>query len=73
MHVLCTKFYTPVYVFVVFQYLDLLHPSEKALYPEYFARREVRKKEFVDRWLKKYGEDARHQTQATELLEERDV
>ena len=50
-----------------------MHPSEKALYPEYFARREVRKKEFTDRWLKKYGKEAVVQTQATELLEEREV
>lgn len=50
-----------------------MHPSEKSLYPEYFARREIRKKEFVDRWLKKYGKEAALQTQATELLEEREV
>ncbi|KAF5275092.1 hypothetical protein FQA39_LY07029 [Lamprigera yunnana] len=35
--------------------LDYWHPLEKAQYPEYFARREVRKKEFVEMWEKKYG------------------
>ncbi|KAK7115118.1 NADH dehydrogenase [ubiquinone] 1 beta subcomplex subunit 9-like [Littorina saxatilis] len=43
--------------------LDIWHPFEKAQYPEYFARREVRKKEFIERWEKKYGKpdpDAGH-------------
>lgn len=35
--------------------LDYWHPLEKAQYPEYFARREERKKEFVKMWEKKYG------------------
>ncbi|KAK6177998.1 hypothetical protein SNE40_012845 [Patella caerulea] len=35
--------------------LDSWHPLEKAQYPEYFARREVRKREFIERWEKKYG------------------
>jgi len=35
--------------------LDLWHPSEKAQYPDYFARREQRKKEYVEMWEKKYG------------------
>ncbi|KAK4884965.1 hypothetical protein RN001_001236 [Aquatica leii] len=35
--------------------LDYWHPLEKAQYPEYFARRELRKKEFVEMWEKKYG------------------
>ncbi|CAD7086004.1 unnamed protein product [Hermetia illucens] len=35
--------------------LDYWHPLEKAQYPEYFARREQRKKEFVAWWEKKYG------------------
>ncbi|KAF5301142.1 hypothetical protein FQR65_LT08972 [Abscondita terminalis] len=35
--------------------LDYWHPLEKAQYPEYFARRELRKKEFVEMWQKKYG------------------
>ncbi|XP_018327697.1 NADH dehydrogenase [ubiquinone] 1 beta subcomplex subunit 9 [Agrilus planipennis] len=35
--------------------LDYWHPIEKEQYPVYFARREVRKKEFIDRWLKKYS------------------
>nr|CAH7718962.1 unnamed protein product [Callosobruchus chinensis] len=35
--------------------VDYWHPLEKAQYPEYFARREQRKKEFVKAWEKKYG------------------
>ncbi|XP_030764012.1 NADH dehydrogenase [ubiquinone] 1 beta subcomplex subunit 9 [Sitophilus oryzae] len=35
--------------------LDYWHPLEKAQYPEYFARREQRKKEFVKLWEKQYG------------------
>ncbi|XP_063441209.1 NADH dehydrogenase [ubiquinone] 1 beta subcomplex subunit 9-like [Mytilus trossulus] len=35
--------------------LDMWHPREKALYPDYFARRDIRKREFVERWVKKYG------------------
>jgi len=31
------------------------HPYEKAQYPEYFAVREKRKQEYIDRWEKKYG------------------
>jgi NADH dehydrogenase (ubiquinone) 1 beta subcomplex subunit 9 len=31
------------------------HPLERAQYPEYFARREQRKKEYIERWEKKYG------------------
>ena len=34
-----------------------MHPAEKAQYPEFFARREVRKKEFIERWVKKYGNE----------------
>ncbi|KAK3576370.1 hypothetical protein CHS0354_018918 [Potamilus streckersoni] len=42
--------------------LDTWHPLEKAQYPEYFARRDVRKREFIERWEKKYGksEDTHH-------------
>lgn len=44
--------------------LDFWHPLEKAQYPEYFARRELRKKEYVEWWEKKYGkpsaEDSAH-------------
>jgi len=36
-------------------HLDQWHPLEKAFYPDYFARREQRKQEFIDRWNKKYG------------------
>lgn len=35
--------------------LDYWHPLEKAQYPEYFARREQRKKEYVEWWEKTYG------------------
>lgn len=35
--------------------LDYWHPLEKARYPEYFARREQRKKEWVEMWNKQYG------------------
>ncbi|CAH1991309.1 unnamed protein product [Acanthoscelides obtectus] len=35
--------------------VDYWHPLEKAQYPEYFARREQRKKEFLKLWEKKYG------------------
>lgn len=36
-------------------FLDYWHPLEKAQYPEYFARREQRKKEYVEMWEKQYG------------------
>ncbi|KAF4526746.1 hypothetical protein B566_EDAN015093 [Ephemera danica] len=35
--------------------LDYWHPLEKAQYPEYFARREQRKKEYVQWWERTYG------------------
>lgn len=35
--------------------LDYWHPLEKAQYPEFFARREQRKKEYIAWWEKKYG------------------
>jgi len=35
--------------------VDMWHPLERAQYPEYFARREKRKLEYIDRWEKKYG------------------
>ncbi|GFQ85564.1 NADH dehydrogenase 1 beta subcomplex subunit 9 [Trichonephila clavata] len=35
--------------------LDFWHPLEKARYPEYFARREIRKQEYIARWEQKYG------------------
>ncbi|KAL1115286.1 hypothetical protein AAG570_007317 [Ranatra chinensis] len=37
--------------------LDYWHPLEKAQYPEYFARREQRKEEFIRMWEKEYGND----------------
>lgn len=39
-----------------FKVLDTWHPYEKAAFPDYFARREMRKKEFIERWEKEYGE-----------------
>ncbi|KAF6018227.1 hypothetical protein EB796_023458 [Bugula neritina] len=38
--------------------LDTWHPYEKAAFPEYFARREIRKKEYLERWENKYGQKA---------------
>lgn len=35
--------------------IDYWDPVEKAFYPEYFATRETRKKEFIELWEKKYG------------------
>lgn len=35
--------------------VDYWHPLEKAQYPDYFARREQRKKEYLAMWDKKYG------------------
>lgn len=35
--------------------LDFWHPLEKAQYPEYFARREQRKKEYIERWEREFG------------------
>lgn len=35
--------------------LDFWHPLEKAQYPEYFARREQRKQEYIEQWEKKWG------------------
>ncbi|KOB69377.1 NADH dehydrogenase [Operophtera brumata] len=35
--------------------LDYWHPLEKARYPEYFKKREQRKKEFIAMWEKEYG------------------
>lgn len=32
------------------------HPLERAQYPEYFALRDQRKQEYIDRWHKKYGQ-----------------
>lgn len=43
--------------------LDYWHPLEKAQYPDYFARREQRKKEYLEWWDKTYGkpkEDDHH-------------
>jgi len=35
--------------------LDFWHPIEKAAYPDYFAKREVRKKEFIKLWENNFG------------------
>lgn len=35
--------------------LDYWHPLEKAQYPDYFARREQRKKQFLDMWDLQHG------------------
>lgn len=35
--------------------VDYWHPLEKAHYPEYFARRELRKKEYLKMWDTKFG------------------
>jgi len=35
--------------------IDYWHPFEKAAYPDYFTRREQRKKEWVELWNKHYG------------------
>ncbi|CAL8100096.1 unnamed protein product [Calicophoron daubneyi] len=35
--------------------LDFWHPLEKLQYPDYFARREKRKKEFIEQWVERYG------------------
>ncbi|KAG8226456.1 hypothetical protein J437_LFUL003448 [Ladona fulva] len=35
--------------------LDYWSPEEKAQYPDYFARREQRKKEYIQWWEKQYG------------------
>ena len=40
---------------IVIQMLDVWHPLEKLAYPEYFARRDVRKLEFIERYEKQYG------------------
>lgn len=38
--------------------LDFWHPLEKSEYPDYFARREQRKLEYIDYYNKVYGKDA---------------
>lgn len=35
--------------------LDYWHPLEKAMYPEYFARRELRKQEYLKKWDLEHG------------------
>ena len=43
--------------FFLSQILDAWHPLEKAQYPKYFALRDVRKREYIERYEKKYGTD----------------
>ena len=38
--------------------LDYWHPLEKAMFPDYFAKREQRKKDYVEFYRKMYGGDA---------------
>lgn len=40
---------------VLFQLIDHWHPLERKQYPDYFAKREKAKLEYIDRWNKKYG------------------
>jgi len=43
--------------------VDYWHPLEKAAYPDYFARREQRKKEYLEKWDLQHGKgtsDAHH-------------
>lgn len=35
--------------------LDTWHPLERAQYPDYFAKRDQRKQEYIERWHQKYG------------------
>ncbi len=35
--------------------LDLWHPMEKAQFPDYFAKRNKLKKDYIDLYVKKYG------------------
>ncbi|KAK6622561.1 hypothetical protein RUM44_002373 [Polyplax serrata] len=35
--------------------MDLWHPLEKAIYPEYFAKREMRKQQYIEMWDKIHG------------------
>lgn len=37
--------------------IDVWHPMEKAFYPKYFARRESRKKDYVEWYNKVYPQD----------------
>lgn len=35
--------------------LDYWHPFEKAAFPKYFAKRELRKRQYLEMWEKQYG------------------
>jgi NADH dehydrogenase (ubiquinone) 1 beta subcomplex subunit 9 len=39
--------------------LDCWHPLEKARYPDYFAKREQRKKEYLKIWDSQYAKDVK--------------
>lgn len=38
-----------------FKLFDSWHPLEKAQYPDFFAKRDQLKKEYIDWYVKKYG------------------
>ncbi|KAK0183262.1 hypothetical protein PV327_001321 [Microctonus hyperodae] len=40
--------------------LDYWHPTEKAMYPKYFATREKRKKEYIEFYNKQYPDGQKH-------------
>ncbi|XP_022338115.1 NADH dehydrogenase [ubiquinone] 1 beta subcomplex subunit 9-like [Crassostrea virginica] len=46
------------YVYFPDYIIDSWHPLEKAMYPKYFATREIRKLEYILWWQKKYGTEA---------------
>lgn len=48
--------------------MDTWHPLERAQYPEYFARRDQRKREFIERWEKKYGKPAAESAHWLEMI-----
>jgi len=35
--------------------MDQWHPLEKAQYPSYFAMRDIRKREYIERYEKEFG------------------
>merc|ERR1711872_631700 len=35
--------------------LDTWHPTERAMFPDYFTKREQRKREYIEQWEAKYG------------------
>ena len=51
-------YFIDLFLFSFIQMLDTWHPLEKAQYPEYFARRDKRKEEYITRWEERYGKQA---------------